>query len=61
MVDLDGAACLAATLAPPQLPLEVYRTAFGEDEQCDQEGGMASSHSIVSIRNCSLAVLVNNG
>lgn len=37
MVDRDGAACLAATLAPPPLPLEVYQSAFGEDEQRDPE------------------------
>ena len=43
MVDLNGAACLAATLAPPRRPLEVSRSAFGEDEQRDQEDGIASS------------------
>ena len=43
MVDLNGAACLAAMLAPPRLPLEVYRSAFAEDEQRDQEDGIARS------------------
>ena len=54
-VDLNGAACLAATLAPPPLPLEVYRSAFGEDEQRDKEDdghckvAVASLHCIHSI------------
>ena len=43
MVDLNGAACLAVTLAPPRLPLEGYRSAFGEDEQRDKEDGIAIS------------------
>ena len=59
-VDLNGAACLVATLAPPPLPLEVYRSAFGEDEQRDkQDSGhckltVASLHCIHSIHEYGL-------
>ena len=45
-VDPDGAACSAATLAPPRLPHEVYPNVFEEHERCRSNSPFEASYDL---------------